>query len=101
MKEATYLGMTLTSTGFLPNKNIVRGRMAMSKVQMIAGATRICDKLNKNSTNSILETYMRSRYLYNASLLNEGDKLKEIDREVCGRIFRTLMKSKEGALTRK
>lgn len=79
VSDDAYIGMTLTSRGFSQTDNIKRDNAALSSIIVTAITSRLRTDLASNSTNRVLETYLRSRYLYNSTVLNYVDILKEVD----------------------
>lgn len=47
----------------------------------------------------VLETYCRSTYMYNAVLLDDPETLEKTDEEICRKLFRAVLKSKEKGVT--
>lgn len=91
--------MNLTSQGLTQRRNKERCKNAMSKVQAILSSTRLGTGLPRGSTSYVMETYIRSQYMYNAILLDETEELETMDEEVCKRTFQYLLKSREGSIS--
>lgn len=69
--EAPDLGMSLTRKGLSQRRNQERWLTVLSKVRTIAGATKLDSNSPFDVTRKVLETYLRSMYLFNRTLLDD------------------------------
>lgn len=77
--KATYPEMTMSSRGIRENKNLERVKGAVLKANPIAIAA-VLDTNNKiGSTSHLLDTFLGSKYTYNAIFLNNTEPLTELD----------------------
>lgn len=91
--------MTLTSRGIQGSKNIRRGDDAVKKARILAQAAILDKSGQKNKTRLLLDTYLRSRYLYNAILIPSLTELKHLDKSATKSFLRVLLKSMERGIT--
>lgn len=97
--KETYLGMSLTTQGFQQKKNVERGEGVIQHTQTRSRAARLGADLQRSRSNFVLETYLRSRYISNAVILEDSILVKDIDEEVLRRSFNSLLKCRDRALT--
>lgn len=69
--STTYLGVTITSRGIEEDLHIKWGEMMVKIVGNLVKAARLGTKTKWSRAKYLLDTYMRSSYLYNAILRNE------------------------------
>lgn len=99
VREAVYLGLSLTVYGLSGRKNIEVSKDILKKAHLIIGATSVNMSSTHGRANYIMETYFRSSYLYNAVLIGDHQVLEETDNEIYRRLFRTILKTKNIGIT--
>lgn len=87
--SATYLGMMLTTNGLREDMNVKRSTEVIQKAFPVETTARLNKTAAQGRTRFILDTYLRSKYLYKAILLNENRKIGDVGIEVCRRLFKT------------
>lgn len=93
--------MTLTSKEVSSNRDEEICKKALTDVRGLTTQTALETNGPRRKTEFLLETYLRSKYAYDAMLIPEVDELKSIDAQEIGRLLQTVLKIKEKGITRR
>lgn len=72
----------MTSEGLTDDRNLNRGKTALEKTAYLAAAGRIGTQAPTRKARYVLETHLRSKYLYNALLIPNLRMIKSVGNEV-------------------
>ena len=93
--------MSLTSKGITSDGNIERGKEVESDLPGTINLARLGPEAPCDRLKFMIETYCRSKYFHNAILIPKHDALDKLDGEICRRAAKSLLRSKERAVTDK